>query len=318
MRIRDKIKKPRRPVVAYEILPPREKDGTLNSYAETISSLLSQTHIDAINIPEVHDEAGRGDRPVANHKRGEPREFGRLLQDIVGIEAIINRVVVHDDYDTQMRWLHETNKDFEIENMIIVGGESSKVNYPGPTVNEALNAISNIYNQEAGDIFCGGIAIPSRSEESKNLLKKSEHGSEFFTTQVLYDSDNVIKMIKNYQDRCNEFNTFPRRILLSFAPVSSQKNIDFLKWLGVEIPDHTERYLKGRPGSMKERSLDVAIEVLNEILAHIEDNNLRVPVGLNVEHIMSYNFQSSVEMLQELARIYREFCIKTQNYSLYV
>ena len=69
---------------------------------------------------------------------------------------------------------------------------------------------------------------------------------------------------------------------------------------------------------MKERSLDVAIEVLNEILAHIEDNNLRVPVGLNVEHIMSYNFQSSVEMLQELARIYREFCIKTQNYSLYV
>ena len=49
MRIRDKIKKPQRPVVAYEILPPREKDGTLNSYAETISSLLSQTHIDAIN-----------------------------------------------------------------------------------------------------------------------------------------------------------------------------------------------------------------------------------------------------------------------------
>ena len=66
---------------------------------------------------------------------------------------------------------------------------------------------------------------------------------------------------------------------------------------------------------MKERSLDVAIEVLNEILTYIEENDLRVPVGLNVEHIMSYNFQSSVEMLQELARIYREFCIKTQNYS---
>ena len=99
--------------------------------------------------------------------KGEPREFGRLLQDIVGIEAIINRVVVHDDYDTQMRWLHETNKDFEIENMIIVGGESSKVNYPGPTVNEALNAISNIYNQEAGDIFCGGIAIQAGLRNQK-------------------------------------------------------------------------------------------------------------------------------------------------------
>ena len=315
MRIRDKIKKPQRPVVAYEILPPREKDGTLNSYAETISSLLSQTRIDAINIPEVHDEVGRGDRPVVNQKRGEPREFGMLLQDIVGIEAIINRVVVHDPYDRQMKWLEETNTKYEIENMIIVGGESSKVSYPGPTVNEALKAITDKYNQNGGNIFCGGIAIPSRKEESKNLIKKSDNGSEFFTTQVLYDSKNIIKMINNYQQRCDELDTFPRRILLSFAPVSSQKNVEFLKWLGVEIPDNTEQYLQARPGSMTERSLDVSIEVLNEILNYIQENDLRVPVGLNVEHIMSYNFQSSVEMLQELARIYREFCIKAQHYS---
>ena len=315
MRIRDKVKKPQRPVVAYEILPPREKDGTLNSYAETISSLLSQTHIDAINIPEVHDEIGRGDRPVTNQKRGEPREFGMLLQDIVGIEAIINRVVVHEPFDEQMRWIEETNTTYEIENMIIVGGESSKVDYPGPTVNEMLQSIAKRSNSNGGDIFCGGIAIPSRKDESKNLIRKSEHGSEFFTTQVLYDAENINKMINNYQSRCNELDTFPRRILLSFAPVSSQKNIEFLKWLGVEIPDDTERYLKGRPGSMTERSLDVAVEVLNEILDFITVNNLKVPVGLNVEHIMSYNFQSSVEMLQELARIYREFCIKTQQYS---
>ena len=315
MRIRDKVKKPQRPVVAYEILPPREKDGTLNSYAETISSLLSQTHIDAINIPEVHDEIGRGDRPITNQKRGEPREFGMLLQDIVGIEAIINRVVVHEPYDEQIHWIKKTNTTYEIENMIIVGGESSKVDYPGPTVNEMLQTISRGYNSNGGDIFCGGIAIPSRKDESKNLIRKSEHGSEFFTTQVLYNAENIIKMINNYQSRCNELDTFPRRILLSFAPVSSQKNIEFLKWLGVEIPDDTERYLKGRPGSMTERSLDVAVEVLNEVLDFITVNNLKVPVGLNVEHIMSYNFQSSVEMLQELARIYREFCIKTQQYS---
>ena len=315
MRIRDKVKKPQRPVVAYEILPPREKDGTLNSYAETISSLLSQTHIDAINIPEVHDEIGRGDRPITNQKRGEPREFGMLLQDIVGIEAIINRVVVHEPYDEQIRWIEETNSTYEIENMIIVGGESSKVDYPGPSVNEMLQTIARGYNSNGGDIFCGGIAIPSRKDESKNLIRKSEHGSEFFTTQVLYNAENIIKMINNYQSRCNELDTFPRRILLSFAPVSSQKNIEFLKWLGVEIPVDTERYLKGRPGSMTERSLDVAVEVLNEVLDFITVNNLKVPVGLNVEHIMSYNFQSSVEMLQELARIYREFCIKTQQYS---
>ena len=315
MRIRDKIKKPQRPVVAYEILPPREKDGTLNAYAEIISSLLSQTHIDAINIPEVHDEVGRGERPVSNQERGEPRKFGMLLQDIVGIEAIVNRVVVHMPLKKQMEWIKETYSKYEIDNLIIVGGESSKQKYPGPTVNESLEKISQDNRLRENSILCGGICIPSRRKESKNLIRKSECGAEFFTTQVLCDSDNIIKMIKNYQERCDRVNTFPRRILLSFAPVSSQKNIDFLKWLGVEIPKDTEKYLNGRPGSMTERSLDVAIEVLNEILAFIANNNLKVPVGLNVEHIMSYNFQSSVEMLQELANIYRKFCINTSQYN---
>ena len=54
--------------------------------------------------------------------------------------------------------------------------------------------------------------------------------------------------------------------------------------------------------------------IAGEILDHIKDGNSVVPIGLNVEHIMPYNFQASVEMLQELARIYREFCIKTENY----
>jgi 5,10-methylenetetrahydrofolate reductase len=263
----------------------------------------------------VHDEVGRGERPVSNQERGEPRKFGMLLQDIVGIEAIVNRVVVHMPLKKQMEWIKETYSQFEIDNLVIVGGESSKQKYPGPTVNESLEKISQDNRRRENSILCGGICIPSRRKESKNLIRKSECGAEFFTTQVLCDSGNIIKMIKNYQERCDKVNTFPRRILLSFAPVSSQKNIDFLKWLGVEIPKDTERYLNGRPGSMTERSLDVAIEVLNEILAFITNNNLKVPVGLNVEHIMSYNFQSSVEMLQELANIYRKFCINTRQYN---
>ena len=314
MRIRDKIMRPRRPVVFYEILPPREKDGTLNSYAETISSLLSQTHIDAINIPEVREEERQGDKPVKSLARAEPREFGQLLQDIVGVEAIVNRVVVHQVLEEELRWINETNKKYEIENLIVVGGESHKLDYPGPSVNQVLKRVTGGIDTNKGNILCGGISIPSRNAESKNLIDKSEHGAEFFTTQVLYDSDKITKMISHYQKRCQELNTFPRRLLLSFAPVSSKKNIDFLKWLGVEIPKDTEKYLNGRPGAMIDRSLDVAIEILNNTLVHIIKNKLTVPIGLNVEHIMSYNFQSSVEMLQELARIYREFCIKSEFY----
>ena len=311
MRIKDKIKRPRRPVVVYEILSPREKDGTLNSYAENISSLLAQTHIDAINIPEVRDESGRGERPVKNQLRAEPREFGKLLQDIVGIESIVNRVVVHQPIEKEMVWFEETYNKYEIENLITVGGESRNITYPGPSVNEALEAIKQNLTL---DVLCGGISIPSREKESRKLIEKSKNGSEFFTTQVLYDSSKIIKMISHYQKRCDEQNTFPRRLLLSFAPVSSKKNIKFLKWLGVDIPTDTEKYLNENDQIMTERSMEIAINVLNETLTFLNENKIVVPIGLNVEHIMSYNFQASIEMLQELARIYREFCIKTDIY----
>ena len=311
MRIKDKIKRPRRPVVVYEILPPREKDGTLNSYAANISSLLSQTHIDAINIPEVRDEIGRGERPVKNKLRAEPREFGKLLQDIVGIESIVNRVVVHQTLKKEMIWFEETYNKYEIENLITVGGESRNITYPGPSVKKALEAIKQ---NEKLNVLCGGISIPSREKESLKLIEKSNNGSEFFTTQVLYDSSKIIKMISHYQKRCDEQNTFPRRLLLSFAPVSSKKNIDFLKWLGVDIPADTEEYLNENDQRMTERSMKIAINVLNETLTFLNENKIVVPIGLNVEHIMSYNFQASIEMLQELARIYREFCIKTDIY----
>jgi len=219
--------------------------------------------------------------------------------------------VVHQTLEKEMVWFEETYNKYEIENLIAVGGESRNITYPGPSVNEALEAIKQNLTL---DVLCGGISIPSREKESRKLIEKSKNGSEFFTTQVLYDSSKIIKMISHYQKRCDEQNTFPRRLLLSFAPVSSKKNIKFLKWLGVDIPTDTEKYLNENDQIMTERSMEIAINVLNETLTFLNENKIVVPIGLNVEHIMSYNFQASIEMLQELARIYREFCIKTDIY----
>ena len=121
-------------------------------------------------------------------------------------------------------------------------------------------------------------------------------------------------MLKYYDDVCKENNVLPRRILLSFAPVSSDKNIEFLKWLGVEIPNSTEKRLVNEKSNMTQESLDISTEILKDILKNNEKLGIKVPIGLNVEHIMSYNFQYSINMLQELSRIYREFCIKTSLY----
>jgi len=317
MKLRDKIRRPRRPVVVYEILPPRIIDGTPESYAEKISSLLSQTHIDAINIPEVHKEESRGKSPVDGATRAEPREFGKLIQDLVGIEVIINRVTVHGQKETQRDWIIDTCDNYQIDNLILVGGESRNIKYKGPTVIEAAELINADINSQERNIFCGGIVIPSRAKESTRIIEKGKSGIEFFTSQVIYDSKEVIKMLTSYQKECDTKEINPKRILLSFAPISTRKNLEFLKWLGVDFPRKTENYLleDGNNEEIKNRSIEISIGILEEILNHIKKENIGIPIGLNIEHIMSYNFQYSVELLQRMSKIYREFCFESKNLS---
>ena len=309
MRLRDKISMPRRPVVVYEILPPRIIDGTSEDYAERISTLLSKTHIDAINIPEVHPEETRGKRPVGEKERAEPRQFGKIIQDSIGIEAIINRVTVHNSVSDQNDWFRSTKEEFGIDNLVLVGGESGKISYPGPSVTESAISIQSMNKIENLDIFCGGISLPSRKVESKRMLSKAESGIDFFTTQVLYESSEICKMLAHYHEICKISGVVPKRTLLSFAPISTVKNLRFLKWLGVEIPKGTEEKLIQREDEMKSRSIEISMKILEDILNHILENKITVPIGLNVEHIMAYNFDHSVELLQLMSKRYRRFCI---------
>ena len=315
MRLRDKITMAKRPVVLYEILPPRIIDGTLESYAERISSLLSQTHIDGINIPEVHSEETRGKRPVEESKRAEPREFGKIIQDSVGVEAIINRVTVHGSEESQKDWLVETHENFGIENVILVGGESREIEYSGPSVIRLSEIVSSWNENDETEIFLGGISLPSRSVESERMQKKTENGINFFTTQVLYDSEDICKMLNYYDELCEQKMEAPKRILLSFASISTIKNLKFLKWLGVDIPEKTEGAIIKDESMIKSKSIDVSMEVLEDVLRHVSKNRIKVPIGLNIEHIMSYNFQPSVELLQKMSKRYRKFCMETDLYS---
>ena len=66
-----------------------------------------------------------------------------------------------------------------------------------------------------------------------------------------------------------------------------------------------------------DKNLDDCVDSVKSNVKNLDNNEtlgIQVPIGLNVEHIMSYNFQTSINMLQELSKIYREFCIKTSLY----
>lgn len=313
--LREKVRDPTVPVVLYELLPPARETAPAAraAYVECVADLLARVPgIDAINVPEIRNESRSG-RPEPFRPKADPRRFVHELRDTLAVplEAVVNHGTVYEDWATQQRWLEETQAVYGIENLVLVGGESSRIRYPGPSVLEMARSIRHVYDDA---LFCGGITIPTRrhrvgnarKDEPLRLLDKAACGLEFFTSQVLYEAESARQLLLDYDRLCRERDVSPRRIFLSFAPASSRKEIAFLRWLGVEIPPAVEEELLQTAIGIGWRSLRLARRLLQDLLVFVREEGLRVPLGLNVEHITLRNFELSKEFLEQLGTLYRE------------
>ena len=224
MSLQQKILNAAEPVVFYEVIPPSlGSEAELESRLELIRDVASQ--VDAINIPEIREETRNVARKKPLKERMAPRAFAQAIRAAVQVETVVNRVTVHECAADQRRWLREGCREYGIRNLILVGGESAEERYPGPSVIETAGLAA----EENLPLLLGGITIPHRNGEAERIREKQARGIRFFTTQVLLDSKDVVRLVR-------ELSGLPARVLLSFTPVSNQKDLDFLEWLGVEIP----------------------------------------------------------------------------------
>ena len=307
MSLRDAILDPSVPVRFFELVPPPAAKP--EAVDEAIEG-LGQIHglADGINLPEIHDESRGAPRTAQFVERAEPRWIGARIQREMNLEVTVNRGVVYKA--DQISWFRETVADFGITNFVLVGGESPDIVYPGPSVVEAAQQV-----REAGlPASLGGISIPSRLHEDERIRSKVAAGLTFFTTQVLFDSNDVVWLIQR-------LNGLEARLFLSFAPVSHPRDLKFLRWLGADIPADLDRYLlrgemarvpkaagaaPGEPSPSADDYLNRSLDLARRILMDVFDNLPPDPpaIGLNVEHINQRNFGPAVLMLRELGNLY--------------
>lgn len=312
MPLRDALTDWDHPVILYEVIPPLEAadDERVHQTARRVRDLVADRPVDAINIPEVREESRNGDRPASDFKpRRDPRAFGAAVRRAVGdaTDILVNHPAVHAPEQQLRAWLDETLDDYEIPNIVLVGGESHDVDYPGPG---PVDAARIVREHRGGDALLGGITIPTRRregdrDEPRRLVAKGEGGLEFFTSQVVYEPDATKRLLRDYAAHCRDVGHDPRPIFLSFAPVTARKDANFLRWLGVELPEDTEEWILGVNGDAADRSFDVAETVLKEILDYARRRRLDVPIGLNIEHVMHYNLDAAARLLDRLAPLVR-------------
>ncbi len=292
MDLKTRILNPNLPVVFFEMVPPiKGKPEALRSVMGEISKIHELA--DAINLPEIHDENRSGERTFKFVPRVEPRILGREIRTEFGTDIVLNRCVVYEK--DQAAWYRETVEKFGIENVVLVGGESSSVQYPGPNVAQAAREIL----ATGLPATLGGISIPSRSNEVERIRRKAAEGLSFVTTQVLFDSNDIVWLIQR-------LNGLEARIFLSFAPVSHERDLHFLRWLGADAPDHLDDFLIQNSAQTPERAFERSLNLAQRILMDVFDNLPPdpPPLGINIEHINRRNFNFAVLMLEQLRTFY--------------
>lgn len=313
-KVREKISDSAQKVLLYELLPPScdIQESCLNAYIECAIELLNDCPqmIDAVNIPDVRkDETSQNNRNQNYISKLEPSLFAHMLRQASHnhLEIILNHCTVCAPWSDQIEWLDLVIKNHEIENLILVGGSSSKIDYPGPSVLEFSNYVQQKYKQE---IYYGGITIQTRRCDKKNqdepirILTKSQHGFEFFTSQVVYEAKSMKSLLRDYADLCKNNEALPKRIFLSFAPISTRNDLEFLRWLGVIVPETVEKELFKADIGIGWRSIKIASNILDEILNFMSKENINIPLGLNIEHITRHNFELSQKFVEKLGKIY--------------
>jgi 5,10-methylenetetrahydrofolate reductase len=292
------------PMTLFEVVPPAAaKPEALETSLHELQQLRGR--VDAVNIPEIHDEDRPGERTSKFIERVEPRILGSRIKRELGIDVVINRVTVHDAEPG--RWFRETASEWDILNWILVGGESKEITYPGPNPAEAARLVKSLNLP----VSLGGITIPSRMNEPDRIRKKHAQGVDFFTSQVMFDSNDLVWLIQR-------LNGVEARIFISFAPISSTRDLQFLRWLGVDIPKDLDRFLTGPEhgeAAAAETCLERSINLSQRILMDVFDNLPPdpPPIGLNIEHITRKNFTPSLAMLDRLGSLYGSLVAKSSD-----
>ncbi len=284
----------------FEPVPPtaRASATRIEERITEVAALVRELpRVDAVDVPELVDENHEG-RPF--YRSADPRLFGRAIAERTGREVLINKVVAYlRSVGDVEEWARATVGD-GLRHLVLVGGTSRYIPYPGPPVAEANRVCRPIVGAAGG--LLGNITIPFRTGEAHRMLAKTRAGAAFFTTQLVFDPVPVVGMLREYDALCRRASIPPAAVLLSFAPLTDEPDVEFLRWLGAELPEEFERAIEsGTEAEGLARSEARAFEVWAAASAAVTAENLAVPLGVNVEQISARHFGGARQLLRAFA-----------------
>lgn len=210
--------------------------------------------------------------------------------------VVVYRAVGKYTGDELGRWLTETDRDRVLT--VLVGAASRH--------QEVRTSLPEAHRRHAAaprPPRMGGVVIAERhagaGAEHRRMLRKQDAGCEFFVSQVCYDLDRTRTLLSDYAYGCRDLGLDPRPVVLTLAPCGSATTLEFMSWLGIEVPGwlRTEITRSGDPLTVSVEQCVVTARVLIAFC-----RRLGLPFGINVESLTNRRVEidASVDLAREV------------------
>jgi len=267
----------------FALTPPRlttEPEHARQIAAKTLER-LRPVGIDGLVLYDIDDESDRNpeERPFPFLPTMDPADY--LARDLVGLEvpAIVYRAVSKYPEQQLQSWLSEQAPAQALS--VFVGASSRE-----KPVATSLPRAYELRSEVRPDLLLGGVAIPERhargGAEHLRLLAKQAAGCSFFVTQIVYDVNAAKDLVSDYHYECAARGLKPAPIVFTFSVCGSVKTLEFVQWLGVDVPRWIENELRHAEDTL-EASYDQAVATAVELIAFCR--RVGAPFGVSVESV---------------------------------
>ncbi|MGN6721693.1 MAG: methylenetetrahydrofolate reductase [Marmoricola sp.] len=285
----------------FAVTPPRAstEPERVREIAEATIDRLRPLQVDGLILYDIDDESARNpaERPFPFSPTLDPAAYREGFLEAWDAPVIVYRAVGKYSADQLSEWIAE--QDARRTMTVFVGAASSHVEAA-----TTLGIAQQLRLDANPALGLGGVAIPERhtrrSDEHLRLLSKQNAGAGFFVTQVVFDVNAAKNLVSDYFYECAERGVSPAPIVFTFSVCGSMKTLEFLRWLGVDVPRWIENDLRHAADTL-EASYQLALANARELMAFCR--SLGAPFGINIESVSIRRVE--IEASVELARVLR-------------
>ncbi|WP_033337418.1 5,10-methylenetetrahydrofolate reductase [Catenuloplanes japonicus] len=285
------------------ITPPRRSAAPeqVEEIAGRTLERLSAVDVDGLILYDIDDESDRNpeQRPFPYLPTMDPASFHDRHLAGWDRSVIVYRCVGKYPEADLADWLRAVDTDRVLG--VFVGASSGD-----KPVHTHLGQAHALRHEVRADLSLGAVSITERytrrGDEHLRMLEKQERGVVFFISQVVYDVGATKSMLSDYFYACRERGVAPRPVILTLSVCGSVKTLEFLQWLGVDVPRWLENTLRHTDDPLTE-SYEQCVANARELIGFCR--RLGLPFGFNVESVSSrrVEIEASVALAAEIRRL---------------